>query len=356
MKKTAYFLAIIMVMTAFFCVSCEKEDPDEIVDIEHGTSGSGGSEGDKQFVVGVVTGDATDIAWNGAKIPYTVTTDKNASSVEAGICLWMDGDEENKVNYVPEENITYAKGKATTASITFKYLMENTTYHYCAWAVMDGTEYKGETKTFKTTELVLEASKAVDLGLSVKWAGYNVGATAPEQLGDYFAWGETSPKDQYTTYNYGIAERNLNEIYNKSAKTRLEALDDAATVSWGAEFRMPTCEEKHELLRSTNRYYISYKGVKGVLFESKVNGKYIFFPYTGAKVNHGIQGADEMVGIWTSDLYADGTDSEEAYIMCNIIANSGILRTAGFDMDGISGSYNLHSYRYIGYSVRAVSK
>lgn len=361
MKKTIWLYAILMAFTAFFCVSCEKEDPDVIEDLQQGTSGTGsGSEDDKKpatLTVGVVTGDATDIAWNGAKIPYTVTTDKNASSVEAGICVWKDGDEENKVNYVPEENITYAKGKSTKASITFKYFTENTTYHYCAWARMDETEYKGETKTFKTTELVLEASKAVDMGLSVKWAGYNVGATAPEELGDYFAWGETSPKEVYSSYGYGTPEKNLYEIYNNNAKTRLEAVDDAATANWGEKYRMPTCDEKHELLLSTNRYNISYKGVPGVLFESVVNGNYIFFPYTGAKVNYGLQSADEMVGIWTSDLYVtEDASAQEAYIMCNIIANAGLLRKAGFDMDGKAGSYNLHSYRYMGYSVRAVSK
>ena len=344
-------------LTALCCVSCEKENDDIINPQPTPGTGSGEDKNPTTLVVGAVTGEATDIAWNGAKIPFTVTTDSKANNIEAGICVWIDGDEGNKTKYVPEGNITFPKGKTTTSSITFKYLKENTTYRYCAWATMDSTEYEGETKTFTTKELALEASKAVDMGLSVKWAGYNVGATAPEELGEYFAWGETAPKTVYAETNYGSSEKSLYGIYNTNAKTRLEPADDAVTVNWGEQYRMPTCNEKHELLLNTNRYYISYKGVRGILFESTVNGNYIFFPYTGAKVGYGLQGGDEMVGIWTSDLYvSDDTNPKEAYIMCNIIANAGILRTAGFDMDGKAGSYNLHNYRYMGYSVRAVSK
>ena len=354
MKKYFSTYAILLALTAFFCVSCDKESDPQIDNPDSGDSGD--IETPITLIPGVVTGDAAKIAWNGAELPFTVTPDANANNIEAGICLWEEGDEENKVKYIPEENITYTNGKVSKVTINFKYLKEKTTYYYCAWADMDEKEYYGETKSFTTQELILESSKAVDMGLSVKWAGYNVGASAPEELGSFFAWGETAPKDTYSPSNYGTDERNLNDIYNNSAKTRLEAEDDAATVNWGAEFRMPTCEEKHELLRNTTRYYISYKGVPGCLFESNINGNYIFFPYTGGKVNSTVKSDDEMIGIWTSDLYLSETASVEAYIMCNIISNSGLLRKAGFDMDGISGSYNLHSYRYIGYSVRAVSK
>ena len=79
----------------------------------------------------------------------------------------------------------------------------------------------------------------VDLGLSVYWATCNVGAETPAEYGDYFAWGETSPKQNYTmvTYTY---EGDLDNI----SGTRY----DAARVNWGGGWRMPTKEEMEELV------------------------------------------------------------------------------------------------------------
>ena len=49
---------------------------------------------------------------------------------------------------------------------------------------------------------IINGHEAVDLVLSVKWAAYNIGASNPEEYGDYFAFGETEPKDEYTEENY----------------------------------------------------------------------------------------------------------------------------------------------------------
>ena len=74
----------------------------------------------------------------------------------------------------------------------------------------------------------------VDLSLSVKWATFNIGATSPEEYGDYFAWGETEPKDKYSwaTYKWGTSS-NLIKYNTTDGKTILEPADDAATVNWG---------------------------------------------------------------------------------------------------------------------------
>lgn len=96
--------------------------------------------------------------------------------------------------------------------------------------------------------------EAVDLGLSVKWATYNVGATKPEEYGDYFAWGETQPKDNYnrSTYKFELGT-NYKGPFSKYVtsssygtvdnKTVLEPEDDAAHVNWGGSWRMPTDAE-----------------------------------------------------------------------------------------------------------------
>ena len=96
----------------------------------------------------------------------------------------------------------------------------------------------------------------VDLGLSVKWATCNIGADKPEDYGDYYAWGELSPKESYTweNYRFGVGgdlpfERKLSK-YNTDRKrgpvdnkTTLDRVDDVANVRWGGSWRIPTLEE-----------------------------------------------------------------------------------------------------------------
>ena len=96
----------------------------------------------------------------------------------------------------------------------------------------------------------------VNLGLSVKWATCNVGASSPEEYGDYFAWGEVEPKSIYdfSTYKYCNGSETTLTKYNYSSsygtvdnKTTLELSDDAARANWGGSWRMPTDAELTEL-------------------------------------------------------------------------------------------------------------
>ena len=94
----------------------------------------------------------------------------------------------------------------------------------------------------------------VDLGLpsGTLWAAYNVGAEAPEEYGDYFAWGETQPKNDYSwaTYKYSVGDKyhltkycNVAEFGNEGFVDNLfflQPTDDAATVNWGGNWRTPT--------------------------------------------------------------------------------------------------------------------
>ena len=98
----------------------------------------------------------------------------------------------------------------------------------------------------------------VDLGLpsGLRWATTNVGATNPEDYGNYYAWGETATKDSYTWETYTLADGGygtLTKYCNEASygtvdnKTTLEATDDAATQIWGGAWRMPTDDEWQEL-------------------------------------------------------------------------------------------------------------
>ena len=126
----------------------------------------------------------------------------------------------------------------------------------------------------------------VDLGLSVKWATCNVGANSPEEYGDYFAWGETEPKDVYSsnTYKWGEITEIGNILYLKYNRTDnnlvLELEDDAASVNWGGNWRMPTAQEIRELQNNCTIETVVQNGVEGIIVTGK-NGNSIFIPGIG---------------------------------------------------------------------------
>ncbi len=140
--------------------------------------------------------------------------------------------------------------------------------------------------------------EAVDLGIGVKWATRNLGATAPEEFGDYFAWGETEPKKQYTWSSYKFhmgGSKTENVIFSKynpggtrwglvDGKSVLDPEDDAAIVRLGGKWRMPTEEDARKLLDNCACEWTELNGVKGFKVTSKVPGyteRWIFFPAAG---------------------------------------------------------------------------
>ena len=139
----------------------------------------------------------------------------------------------------------------------------------------------------------------VDLGLSVNWATCNVGASKPEEDGNYFAWGETETKtsdylfDDYKWYvseTSGLDKDNnvfvfsFNRYNNEDGKTNLDSEDDVAYVKWGGNWRMPTKEECQELIDSCTCTWETVNGVNGIRFTSKKKGyedRSVFMPATG---------------------------------------------------------------------------
>ncbi len=139
----------------------------------------------------------------------------------------------------------------------------------------------------------------VDLGLpsGLLWATCNVGADSPEDYGDYFAWGETSPKTIYNLSTYLYYQYCSSHLYlwlltkycNNSNYgfngfvdnlTTLLPEDDAATVNWGGNWRMPTKEEWEELYNNTTCIWTTQNEVYGKLFTA-TNGNSLFLPAAG---------------------------------------------------------------------------
>ncbi|MBR3783332.1 MAG: hypothetical protein IKJ78_02545, partial [Bacteroidales bacterium] len=134
----------------------------------------------------------------------------------------------------------------------------------------------------------------VDLGLpsGLLWATCNVGADTPEEFGDYFAWGETQPKDEYTwdNYRFGSDQMHLTKYCSQQeygldgftdSLTTLKSEDDAA-ASLGDGARTPTREEWQELMDNTTSEWTTQNGVKGIKFTAS-NGNAIFLPAAECK-------------------------------------------------------------------------
>ena len=157
----------------------------------------------------------------------------------------------------------------------------------------------------------------VDLGLSVKWATCNVGATKPEEYGDYFAWGETRPKAIYdwSTYKWCNGSKTTLTKYNTKSdygyvdnKTELEASDDAARVNWGGSWRMPTLAEQNELRTECTWEWTTQNGVYGYKVTSKKAGytdKSIFLPGTGYRYDSSLSSGVSDGYYWSSSLDTD---------------------------------------------------
>ena len=173
----------------------------------------------------------------------------------------------------------------------------------------------------------------VDLGLpsGTLWATCNIGATSPEQYGDYFAWGETEPKEYYewNTYKWGyfdensylhLTKYNTNIYYGPNDnKLELDLEDDAAYVNWGPEWRMPTLEDIQELDEYCSWQWTQRNGVNGRLVTGP-NGNSIFLPAAGGRTRDIVFNAGNVAYYWSRSLYTrkklvlEAADSAEAYI------------------------------------------
>ena len=174
----------------------------------------------------------------------------------------------------------------------------------------------------------------IDLGLpsGTKWTCCNVGATAPEGYGGYYAWGETSEKSVYNrdTYQYYNSNTgNLIDIGSDIAGTQY----DVAHVSWGGSWRMPTIAQIMELLNNTTSTWTTVNGVYGRKFTG-TDGACVFLPAAGYRWDENLIGAGSDGDYWSSSL----CESNGAYYLRFY---SGY---AGWYYDG----------RYFGHTVRPV--
>ncbi|MBP5681071.1 MAG: InlB B-repeat-containing protein, partial [Bacteroidales bacterium] len=219
-----------------------------------------------------------------------------------------------------------------------------------------------------------ETHEYVDLGLpsGLKWATCNIGATQPEEYGDYFAWGETKAYGEadesntmnysytsskgsatyvktyydYNTYKYCNGRTTLTKYCNNSSwgnngftdtLTTLDLADDAARANWGGNWRMPTHAEQEELLTNCTTEWTAVNGVYGRLFTSNINGKTLFLPAAGCCYMARFVDTGSVGSYWSSSL-----DESRPSFAQYLGFNSRDWGTSGSD-------------RFLGFSVRAVT-
>ena len=147
----------------------------------------------------------------------------------------------------------------------------------------------------------------VDLGLpsGTKWATCNIGATSPEEYGDYFAWGDTepAPNNNYSFSNcptYGLSASELQSQGYIDSEGNLTAQYDAAVANWGGGWRMPTRSEMQELIDKCTWTWTAQNGVNGYKVTSTVNSNYIFLPAAGYRYGTSLNNAGSNGYYWSS--------------------------------------------------------
>ena len=185
--------------------------------------------------------------------------------------------------------------------------------------------------------------EAVDLGLpsGLKWATCNIGASAPEEVGYYFAWGEVEVKEEFTwcTYKWTNECQVTPTKYGDQPAQTLEPEDDAAHVLWGGSWRMPTADDMEELFAKCSRKFVVQNGVQGLLVTGS-NGNTIFLPLGGYKQGTEFLKVNERAYWWTSTRPAGYTQQATFY---------------GSQYDQGRTYINNRSNRFAGFNIRAVT-
>lgn len=273
MKKI--LISSFIVMISLFFYGCTK---DKLFD-----------EGDNV----IYTKEISEINFYSAKCRVQVESDLQIKSM--GVC-WST--EHNPTIYDNNQSINEFK---YLHDFTIKNLKDGTRYYVRAYATNDcGTIY-GEELTFKTKPVsgTLNGHKWVDMGLpsGLKWATCNVGASSPEDYGNYYQWGMTYTQSYYnnetcTTYKKDIKEFSGNPTY------------DVARNKWSSTWRVPKYWEMRELRNECTWVWTTVNGIKGYRVTGP-NGNSIFFPAAGCIWGSSVSGKGVQLKYWSSTPNGD---------------------------------------------------
>lgn len=353
------------------------DNANEILDTQYSQELYDGSQGDKSMsfklknvskLIGrkatiypiVYPGDTPDEAFNrpvlaseGCSLYLTVTPETGEATEITRTEATLNGVIDNYY-YLSESDghecgFLYSTGSVSSSSASVKCKPEQAdisaqlsnleagkTYRFAAYVKIADEYIIGDVHQFSTPE-----DHFVDLGLSVKWADKNIGATDETDFGNFYAWGETAPKSSYEWSNY------FDYPYDQSGQTagcRKVTTDIASdpaydvAASFKDEGRMPTSKEMRELIDNCDWIWTARDNVHGYKVKSKVNGNSIFIPAAGLCDGKTVTNRNTYGGYWTGTV---GSSVSKMTAVNAYFTSSAVATQQG--------------NRYVGRSIRAVS-
>lgn len=204
---------------------------------------------------------------------------------------------------------------------------ENQTATVSGELVAQAVQQQAAPVAVSTTGNTINGHEYVDLGLSVKWAACNVGASSPEDYGNYYAWGETATKAEYTESNSKTYGKNMGDISGNPQY-------DAARANWGGTWRLPTKAEFNELYKCKWKW--TTQGGRNGYRITGLNGNSIFLPAAGWRSGSSLYDADTNGRYWNSTSMSDSRVANNFSFGSSFLSTGGYFRLDGFPVRPVS--------------------
>ena len=281
-----------------------------------------------------------------------------SATPEIGVCF-------SHSNTIPtvKDNCKLLGTEFSSYTFTLSSLIPGMTYYYRTYVRLEDAVIYGDIVQVQTLAYKeINGHKFIDLGLpsGLLWAETNIGAETAYDNGNYYAWGETSPKQIYTDSTYTtLGEWGYSDVYEKFALTYtkynstdckyvLENTDDAAYVNWGTSCRMPTQSEWDELTNAENctwawinRTNSDGKTIHCYKVVSNKNNQTIYLPASGYRRGNNLYYYGSYGNYWSRDRSKFNSDPYSLKFNNSGAAYSGL---------------NLESLRYYGFTIRSVAE
>lgn len=288
----------------------------------------------------ISTLEATAVTTQSFSVIPKVTLSKNIKYIQeyyqCGVCY-------SQSNHVPTiaDVCLNTRYYEENVSVTAEKLIPNTTYYYRTYVKFLDKVYYGDVMSVTTLEgdrpepKIINEHSFVDLGLpsGLLWADRNVGASSPLNGGDYFAWGETEPKETYSEANYKWWNGSFTKYNSFDQKLILEAEDDAASVNWGKECRTPSIADFRELVKvCTWEWLYSDNFPRPIYRVFGPNGNYIDLYCNGWRKDEGI--AFYAMGYYMANSICENklNDNKLDYTTTNYLFLNGGIEVSTYGM------------------------
>ena len=270
-------------------------------------------------IVASITAESSDVSCHTATISGKLTVESEGAFVKSAVLYYSSTASTLESLKSSGMKKTWTFGSDGTFSKIVDWMSINENYYYCVVAKVDDKEFSSSVKSFTTLDY--KTPDLVDLGLSVKWASFNLGASKPEDYGGYYQWAgieDVTDKSIYLSwdncpYHTGSSEFTGWTKYIPSEetsywsgtgspdnKTVLDPEDDVAHVTLGGKWRMPTEKEWFELWYNCSHREVRLNGIGGIWFISRKNGNRIFLPDAG--IRDGKSSNESSFTYWSSSL------------------------------------------------------